>query len=418
MINNSQFIQRGSRDYLRANLALFFAGFVTFSTLYTFQPLFPNLVSEFGISPAMASLSLSFATFALALSLPISGSLSDAWSRRGLMGLSVVLAALLALASAASTTLPALLVLRLVQGVALAGVPAVAMAYLNEEIDPHAIGSAMGLYIAGNACGGMTGRILTAWLTDLFSWRMAVAGIGLLSLLLALLFWLTLPDSRNFQRRELHLGKLTRSLLGHLCHPGLLCLFLLAFTCMGGFVTLYNYVTFRLLGPAFSLSHSQVALIFLAYAFGAGGSSVMGGLVDRFGRAPLLFSALGIMCGGLLMTLFGQLLAVIVGIIIFTIGFFGAHAIASAWVGLLAGQARAQASSLYLFAYYLGSSISGTGGGFFYSRWGWPGVVVLICLLLICATLVGLWLTLITRQKVLAATDADMGSALAETSSP
>ena len=401
------FIQRGSRAYMRANLALFFAGFVTFSTLYTFQPLFPNLVSEFGISPAIASLSLSFATFALALGLPISGSLSDAWNRRGLMGFSVLLASLLALASAASTTLPSLLVLRLLQGVALAGVPAVAMAYLNEEIDPRAIGSAMGLYIAGNACGGMTGRILTAWLTDLFSWRMAVAGIGLVSLLLALLFWLTLPASRNFQRRELHLGKLSRSLLSHLRNPGLFCLFLLAFTCMGGFVTLYNYVTFRLLGPAFALSHSQVALIFLAYAFGAGGSSVMGGLVDRFGRAPLLFWALGIMTCGLLLTLASQLFAVIAGIIIFTIGFFGAHAIASAWVGVLAGQARAQASSLYLFAYYLGSSISGTIGGFFYSSWGWPGVVALIFLLLVCATLVGLCLTAITREKLPSALDPD-----------
>lgn len=402
------FIQRGSRAYMRANLALFFAGFVTFSTLYTFQPLFPNLVKEFGISPAVASLSLSFATFALALSLPISGSLSDAWSRRRLMGLSVLLASLLALASAASTTLPTLLVLRLLQGVALAGVPAVAMAYLNEEIDPRAIGSAMGLYIAGNACGGMAGRILTAWLTDLFSWRMAVAGIGLVSLLLALLFWLTLPASRNFQRRELHLGKLSRSLLSHLCNPGLLCLFLLAFTCMGGFVTLYNYVTFRLLGPDFALSHSQVALIFLAYAFGAGGSSLMGGLVDRFGRAPLLFWALGIMTCGLLLTLASQVLIVIAGIIIFTIGFFGAHAIASAWVGVLAGQARAQASSLYLFAYYLGSSISGTGGGFFYSSWGWPGVVALIFLLLVCATLVGLFLTAITRKKLPSALEPDL----------
>ncbi|NCO51999.1 MAG: MFS transporter [Deltaproteobacteria bacterium] len=412
------FIQRGSRAYMRANLALFFAGFVTFSTLYTFQPLFPNLVKEFGISPAVASLSLSFATFALALSLPISGSLSDAWSRRGLMGFSVLLASLLALASAASSTLPSLLVLRLLQGVALAGVPAVAMAYLNEEIDPRAIGSAMGLYIAGNACGGMTGRILTAWLTDLFSWRMAVAGIGLVSVLLALLFWLTLPASRNFRRRELHWGKLSHSLFSHLRNPGLFCLFLLAFTCMGGFVTLYNYVTFRLLGPAFALSHSQVALIFLAYAFGAGGSSVMGGLVDRFGRAPLLFWALGIMTCGLLLTLAPQLFAVIAGIIIFTIGFFGAHAIASAWVGVLAGQARAQASSLYLFAYYLGSSISGTAGGFFFSSWGWPGVVALIFLLLVCATLVGLCLTAVTRKKRPSAFEPDFCGSLPDVSPP
>lgn len=400
MMTNSRYIERGSKDYRRANLALFMAGFVTFSTLYTFQPLFPNLVREFGISPAIASLSLSFATFALALTLPLSGSLSDAWGRRGMIGVAVILASLLALASAASDSLPSLLAVRLVQGVVMAGVPAVAMAYLNEEIEPRAIGSAMGLYIAGNACGGMAGRILTALLTELMTWRAAVAGIGLLSLLLGICFLFLLPPSRNFQRRPLHLGQLTASLFGHLRNPGLLCLFFLAFTCMGGFVTLYNYVTFRLLGPNFNLSQTQVALIFLAYAFGACGSSIMGRLVDRIGRSQILFAALAVMTAGLLLTLLPQLCAVILGIVVFTIGFFAIHAIASAWVGLLAGQARGQASSLYLFSYYLGSSISGTGGGFFYSAWGWDGVVMLILLLICAAFLAGLRLKALTREQL------------------
>ena len=103
-MSQAERIARGTPDYRRANLALFFAGFVTFSTLYTFQPLFPILVSQFTISPAAASLALSVATFALAWSLPVSGSLSDAWGRRGLMGVAVFVTALLALACAAITT--------------------------------------------------------------------------------------------------------------------------------------------------------------------------------------------------------------------------------------------------------------------------------------------------------------------------
>lgn len=158
---------------------------------------------------------------------------------------------------------------------------------------------------------------------------------------------------------------------------------------MGGFLTLYNYVTFRLLAPPFTLSQSQVALIFLAYAFGAGGSSVMGALVDRFGRSPMLFTALWIMAAGLGLTLLAQLPVVVAGIVVFTIGFFGVHAVASDWVGALVRQARAQVSSLYLLFYYLGSSISGTAGGFFYQAWGWGGVVGLVFLLLTGAALVG-----------------------------
>ncbi|NOQ52273.1 MAG: MFS transporter [Desulfuromonadaceae bacterium] len=384
-----KFIMRGTKDYHRANLALFFAGFVTFSTLYDFQPLFPNLVCEFGISPGVASLSLSFATFALACTLPVSGTLSDALGRRALMGIAVILTALFAFATAASDSLSTLLVLRLVQGIVLAGIPAVAMAYLSEEVEPRAVGNAMGLYIAGNAFGGMTGRILTAWLVDFMPWRSAVGVIALVSLVLSFLFVVLLPPSRNFQRRPFHLGQLTGSLFDHLRNPGLLCLFSVAFTCMGGFVTLYNYVTFRLLGPAFDLSQTQVAFIFLAYAFGGFGSSFMGGLADRFGRSSILFTALAVMTVGLALTVLSSLSAVIVGIVVFTVGFFGAHSVASAWVGSLAGHARAQASSLYLLFYYLGSSISGTGGGFVYSAWGWTGVALLVLLLIGAAALAG-----------------------------
>jgi YNFM family putative membrane transporter len=306
------------------------------------------------------------------------------------MGVAVIVAALLALASAACDSVTTLLGVRLMQGVVMAGVPAVAMAYLNEEIEPKSVGTAMGLYIAGNACGGMCGRILIAWLTEMMSWRAAVSGLSLLNILLGMLFLFLLPPSRNFQHRPIHLGQLSASLFGHLRNPGLLCLYLLAFSCMGGFVTLYNYVPFRLLGPDFQLNQAEVALIFLAYAFGACGSSIMGLLVDRFGRSQILFCALAVMVAGLLMTLLSQLYAVILGIVVFTIGFFISHAIASAWVGCFAGRTGGQASSIYLFAYYFGSSISGTGGGFFYISWGWPGVVLLILLLIGSAILAGL----------------------------
>lgn len=393
-------ISRGSRAYNRVNLALFLAGFITFSTLYDFQPLFPSLVSEFAVTPAVASLALSFATFAMAWTLPVSGSLSDAIGRRNIMVVSLLLSAFLTLATAAGGSLPLLLALRLLQGIVLAGVPAVAMAYLNEEIDPSSIGNAMGLYIAGNAFGGMTGRILTAFLNDCLSWRWAIGMIGTICLILAIAFAVLLPPSRHFERRPLHLGQLTSTLLNHLQNPRLLCLFLIAFTCMGGFVTLYNYVTFRLIGVEFGLSQTGAAGIFLAYAFGGFGSGVIGGLSSRFGRKQALLGSLATMMTGLGLTLSASLPLVIAGIVIFTVGFFGAHAVASAWVGFLAEHSRAQASSLYLFAYYLGSSLSGTGGGFIYGLWGWPGVVLLILLLIAMAAMATLGLGTPVRTQL------------------
>lgn len=383
-------IAPGTSAYRRANGALFIAGFVTFSTLYDFQPLLPVLAREFAVMPATASLALSAATFALAVTLPAAGSLSDALGRRRLMGTAVLATAVLALATAVCDTAPQLIALRLLQGAVLAGVPGVAMAYLAEEIEPGAVGRAMGLYIAGNALGGMCGRIGTAWLADFIPWRSAIAVIGGVSLLLALLFIALLPPSRRFERRPFHLEALTVSLLGHLREPGLRCLFTVAFAGMGAFVTLYNYVTFRLLAPPYALSQSQVALIFLAYAIGAGGSSHSGAAAERFGRGRLLAGALATMAGGAVLTAVPTVLAIVAGVVVFTVGFFAAHAVASAWVGQRASKARAQAASLYLFCYYLGSSIAGTAGGVAWTLWAWNGVVILM-LALVGVAATALW---------------------------
>jgi YNFM family putative membrane transporter len=94
---------------------------------------------------------------------------------------------------------------------------------------------------------------------------------------------------------------------------------------------------------------------------------------------------LSVMLIGTLVTLSGWLPLIVAGVGIFTCGFFSSHAIASSWVGRRATTAKAQASSLYLFSYYLGSSISGTVGGLFWSQYGWNGVAAMIAGLIIAA---------------------------------
>ena len=88
---------------------------------------------------------------------------------------------------------------------------------------------------------------------------------------------------------------------------------------------------------------------------------------------------------GALLTLFGPLVLILAGMVTVTFGFFGAHSVASSWVGQRALTAKAQASALYLFCYYLGSSAIGTLGGVFWARSGWWGVVGLVATLLLLA---------------------------------
>jgi YNFM family putative membrane transporter len=378
-------IRVGTPAYRRVNLALFCAGFVTFITLYDVQPLLPLFAREFDVSPAMASLPLSFSTVALALGMLVAGTLSETLGRRPVITVALFLTSILAILTYFSHSFASLLLLRLLQGVVLAGVPSVAMAYLGEEMDVSSIGQAMGLYISGNALGGMTGRIGSALLCDYVPWHAALAIVGGISLLLSLVVLKNLPPSTNFRQRPFQSRYLFTSLYQHLKEPGLLCLYGLAFLTMGGFVSLYNYIGFRLLAAPYNLSQYQVSLIFLVYLLGSFSSGMVGSLIHRFGRPFMIRLTLAVMVAGTLITLAESLLMIVAGVGLFTCGFFSAHAIASSWVGRRARTAKAQASSLYLFSYYLGSSISGTLGGIFWMRFGWNGVAAMITVLIAAA---------------------------------
>lgn len=351
--------------YRRASAALFLGGFVTFSTLYCTQPLLPALSRELRVAPAEASLSLSVATGAMAVSLLLAGSLSDAWGRTRLMAASLVAASSLLLPVAAAPGFGALLAARALQGVALAGLPAIAMAYLAEEIDPRSLGAAMGTYVSGTTVGGMSGLIIIGLAAGAVSWRAAVAALGVVCLGASLWFWRSLPPQRNFRPRPFALGRLAAPLARQLRDPGLACLFGIAFLLMGGFVTMYNYVGYQLVAPPYGLSQSAVGLVFVVYVLGTFSAAWMGRVADRVGRRETLWAGIAMMASGVAVTLASSFAIKIAGVGIATFGFFGAHSVASGWVGRRARGDRAQAASLYLFGYYAGSSVGGWAGGLF-----------------------------------------------------
>jgi YNFM family putative membrane transporter len=378
-------IEQGSPEFRRTSLALFSAGFATFALLYFVQPLLPVFTEVFHLSPARSSLALSSTTGMLSVSMLLAGAVSEGLGRKPIMVVSLFASALLDLASVFSPSWNTLLIMRALAGITLSGLPAVAMAYLGEEIDRRSIGLAMGLYIGGSGLGGMAGRLLTGLIVDFFSWRIAIAVIGLIGLGAAFVFWRNLPESTNFRPRSLAPRHVLGAFRAHFRDPALRWLFLEGFLLMGSFVTVYNYIGFRLLAPPFGISQSVLGTIFTVYLVGIAGSAWIGQIAGRVGRRKLMWPMITVILAGALVTLSSSLPAIIAGVVLVTFGFFGAHSVGSSWVAQRAQHAKAQASSLYLFAYYLGSSIIGAGGGLFWSRWGWSGVVSLLAVLLALA---------------------------------
>lgn len=391
------YIQKGTIEFRNASIALFAGGFNTFAILYSTQPIMPDLSKEFHISPTVASLSLSVTTIALAFSMLFVGSLSEVWGRKIVMSFSLSAASILAVLTAFAPGFHYLLVIRILQGIVLAGLPAIAMAYIGEEIEPRSLGMAMGLYISGNSIGGMSGRIIIGALTDFSSWRVALGGIGILAAAASIMFWIKLPASKNFKPRQLEIKKLLKSLINHLKNPRLLCLYGIGFLLMGSFVSLYNFISYQLIAPPYLLSPTLVSFIFVIYIIGTFSSAWMGRLADKYGQSKVLWIVVLVMLVGAITTLEINLAIKIIGIALFTFGFFGGHSIASSWIGKLATHDKAQASSLYLLFYYVGSSIGGTSGGTFWSSYGWVGVIGMIACFLIAAIFLSILISSIKK---------------------
>ena len=130
---------------------------------------------------------------------------------------------------------------------------------------------------------------------------------------------------------------------------------------------------------SYGSAQSAVGAVFLLYVLGSISSAKFGTLAGRLGRRTIFWVPVVVLIAGVALTAMQPLALVIAGIAVVTIGFFGAHSIASAWVGRRAqsvagGGARGQAAAFYLFFYYMGSSVLGSAGGFAWTHAGWPGV--------------------------------------------
>lgn len=371
----------GEPGYRRVCLALFAAGVATFALLYSTQAVLPDLAAAFRITPAQSAWSLSFATVGLGAALLVTGPLSEKIGRTRLIHLSLMLSALVGLACAVAPGWHLLLALRLLQGVTLAGLPAVATAYLREELHADTHARAAGLYIGGTALGGMAGRLVTGTVADLFGWRWALAAVAGVGLICAAVVAAVLPASRNFVRRPA--GAFSARAF---TDPALLRLYAVGACAMGAFVAVFNALGFRLTSAPFGLGAAAAGAVFLVYPIGTVSSTVSGRLADRFGRRAVMPFGCLLFVAGLLLTLPARLPVVVSGLAVMTAGFFCLHGVASGWVPVRAhagGVAAGQAASLYLFAYYAGSSVFGSLAGLAWSLAAWPAVVALALVLVL-----------------------------------
>jgi len=383
--------QQNSKGFWRVTSAVSAASLVTFFNLYLVQPLLPIFAQDYQLSALGASAMLSAAMLGMAVGLLLLASLSDALGRRKILLLSIAVVPSLSLliGLAHPSSFYALIGLRFIQGFCLAGVPAVAIAYLAEQLDARALVKAVGIFIAANSLGGIGGRLLGGWSADLLgSWQMAFVVVALLSLVMAGTVLMLLPTERATSIQPWRLSQSMRHYLGHLRNPQLVCAYLVGGIGFGVFINQFSYLTFILAEAPYSLPASLTSLLFLSYLGGTFTASSSGRIAQHYGGKRCIILGLLVMSLASLLSLVDHLGMILLAMVISSMGFFFSHAQASAWVNQHATQAKASASALYTITYYIGAASGGALMQPFYSAWGWVGIVLFSLVALLSVALI------------------------------
>lgn len=379
----ARLIDKGTKEYKLALVMMFFGSLAAFGAEYCLQPVIPILAADFNLSPTTASLSMSFGTIGMAVSMLLIASISKYLERKKVMVLALGISALIILAMSFTEQFTLILLLRFVQGILLAGFPSLAVAYINEEFNPKIIGAAIGVYVAATPLGGLVGRILISTLTDFASWRIGLMIAGVLYLISAVMMWIFLPPSLNkkIEHGRIHIA--WREFFGLLKNRKIMMIYGIAFCAMGCFVCTYNFISYVLMNEPYNLSQTVIGFIFVLYLVGSVSSAIMGTLSDHYGHGIIIIISMIIQLAGIIITGFSPLIVKILGLAVFTYGFFGVHSNACAWAPQSCKNDKAQVSALYMLFYYAGASALGTVGGVFLTDYGWLGIVVFESIILI-----------------------------------
>ncbi|PQA89917.1 MFS transporter [Chryseobacterium shigense] len=367
----SEKAKKGSARFRSIKLCIFFSGLSVFAQLYLFQPMLPTVADYFKTTAGNSSLLVSSSTIGMAAGLLFFAFKADSYSRKNLMTFSLISSALLTIASALMPSLSLLIATGVLKGFVVSGVSAVALAYLTEEVHTSVVALAISMYLSGNTIGGMSGRIMATVLAGEFGWRNAVLIIGIESLILGIIFWKLFPTSQFFHPQKTDYSLKVKQMGRFFTDPYMLRLYFIAALLMGTFVSVYNYLTFRLEDQPFSLSHFVIAFIFLMYIFGVFGTMITSRLSTKFSRNFILKGSVLFMMSGTVLLLSENIYIVIFGLGLFTLAFFAAHTMASQMTALHARQGKSSATSIYWLFYYFGSSILGTGTGYILHAFSW-----------------------------------------------
>lgn len=366
-------------------VALFLSGCAAFINLYATQGLLNELAADFDVSARQASWSITVTTLAVALTALFVGRLSARAEQHRVIALAAILLALPALLAAWASSFSEFLLWRSVQGMLIPVVFATSIAYIGVRWKDGAVTEVTSVYVAGTVLGGFCGRFLTGWTTELADWRMALALLAGLSLVLGLAIAWLLP--RN-PPAPVPTPTDRKAITGERFSKPLLAAYAVGFCVLFAQIAMFTYVGLHLSHAPFSLSTGELGAIYSVFLLALVVVPVAGRLGKARPRSDLIKVAACLGVTGSLLTLTSSLWLIVLGLALSSTGVFLAQAAANAFITAHARQDKAGAVGLYLTSYYLGGSFGAFVPGTLWELGGWPACIALIVMFQVLPLLV------------------------------
>jgi MFS transporter, YNFM family, putative membrane transport protein len=361
-------------------------GFLTLVDLFATQAILPSLAAEYGVTPSQIGVAANSTTLGMAIAGLLVGAISANLERKRAITLSLLVLSVPTALLAFAPDLTLFALLRVTQGLFMAGAFTLTLTHLAERCE-HRTAAALAAYVTGVVASNLIGRLTAAVVAGAVGASASFLFFAALNIAGAVLVGFAL--TRNEPEAMTVGGRFWSAWAHHLAQPALRRSFAIGFLILFGFIGVFTYVGFVLMGPPHDLSMGAIGLVFLVFAPSMVTTPAAGRITNRFGPGLTVPVSLAVALLGLALLLLPSLPSVLAGMTLVGIGTFFAQAVATGHVGLIAQGDKAAASGLYLSSYYCGGLFGAAAIGQLFDRFGWFAAVAGVFAALGLAALLG-----------------------------
>lgn len=349
---------------------------ITVSNLYYNQPLLEMISDDLGISQVTANLMTVITQVGYAFGLLFIIPSGDMFSRRRIITICMMIAAVMALVIGLSDNIYLICAVSLLLG-ATSVIPQLFMPVAGQFSQPKDKAKNIGYVLSGLLTGILAARVVSGFIGEWLSWRAMYYIASALMVICCVVSLRIMPEmKRNFfgtyPQLMLSVWTIFRT------HPRIRLNSLRGGLAFGSMLSIWSCMAFHIAGKPFCAGSDMVGILGLCGMAGAFAASGLGKYVPKYGIAKFSFFGASLqIIGWLIACIFGNgYLGLIVALITVDIGTQFQQL--SNQTGCIAEipEASNRANTIFMTLYFIGGSLGTFLSGLGWSMLGWNGVCI------------------------------------------